>query len=284
MATHETKAAGNRSSGAAQNVDDPTAALDPSIAQIPKVSLSEAQQALITIDEVVEMMLAEALDEAQTEQEAQHRRGQLKEMLSLRLEALNDADSAIDRMLNRVSWQIRQKLTQDMSARYHRGLAAQFSQSAKSSDQRIHSIRQAIRDFLINRGETKYVTTFHRMHLSTIKSVVIDWEQVPGIEGLIELNAKYPGIVSAFKLNESGVLIDVSFRLPMIKKLIEVSEDAYGSDDEDAAAAAQVILADLCFARVQESKTLAVPTVSEAAAKRELNVVETEYGLVEGGE
>ena len=249
---------------------------------VVKVSLSEAQRSLEVIDELIEKLTGQVEDDTRSPQERQDYRDQLKQMLTYQLESMEDAEAAITRMLNRASWQTQQKVAQDTVARYHRGLAAQSSAAATASDETIRSIKQAILSFLLNQGQQSYKTQFHKMHLSTTRSVAIDWEQVPGLEGLIALNTKYPGIVSTLKFNESGVMIDVTFRLKMIQKLIEVSDDACESDDDDAAATAEQVLSDLCFARIRESKYLVVPTISETAAKRELNVVETEYGLEAG--
>lgn len=100
------------------------------------------------------------------------------------------------------------------------------------------------------------------MHLSRNTKVVIDEELIPSLDELLELNEVYPGIITQLRFHESGRLMDVEFRSSQMMKYLK-----RGDASED-----------LAFARIHQQHILVVPTISEAAMAKQVNVEEGDYG------
>lgn len=249
------------------------AAVKPGSTAERKVPLHEAQSQLQTVEELLTQLEVLAISEpvndlGLSEDETARLIQQKQQAIALELRQIqqeNQAfyEQAVNRMLNRAAFETRQWVGQEAIAKYYRTQASVLSQEVDRSKKRIQSIKGTIASSLQMLEESRFRTTQHKMHLITSVRVEIREDQVPELEGLIALNAKYPGILSQLKFNESGRLVGVEFRRDVLKQLLKTEDDE--------------VLDDLYFAALREEKHLVVPTISEAGIKKQVRVSETEY-------
>ncbi len=229
-----------------------------------KVPLHEAQSQMQRIEELlgqIETLGTEPEAEALVERKQDEVMAELQ-MLQQQNEMLYQ--QAVNRMLNRAAFEMRQWVGRKAVAEYHRDQAKLLNQEGERHLARIASIKAVIAGSLQALGISRIQTAQHKLHLSSSTAVVVDQTKVPGLEQLMMLNDKYPGIISQLKFSDTGRLIDVEFRRTVLKNLLTTG-------DEET-------LEDLNFAQLKPGKYLVVPTVSEARAKDQIKVVDTEYG------
>lgn len=193
------------------------------------------------------------------------------ELAQMGQEARLQAEQIINRMLNQVGYETRNRLGYEAVAQSYRAQAAVIGKEAARSKARIARIKQVILAFLVLRNESRLKTAQHKLHLSTRWEVRIDQEQVPGLERLIQLNQKYPGLLRQLKFSaETGTLINVEFSSKTIQRILKMDDDEAHDD--------------LSFASFDQVKHLIIPTIEESQMKQQVHVIETQYGpeLIEG--
>lgn len=242
-----------------------------------KVPLYEAQGQLQLIEEMMSQLeyLAigeaaelerEGMSQAELEQLIEQKSQAIAaELAQMQQESQEHYGQAVNRMLNRAAYEIRQWVAQEAIAKFHRRQAATLAQEVDCRKRRVRSIKQTIATSLIMLGQRRLDTTQHKMNLTTRVGVVIEEERVPGLERLLALNHKYPGILNQLKFSEGGTLVDVEFRREVLKRLLATGEPE--------------VLEDLGFAALVESKNLVVPTISESKMTSGVKLVETQYGV-----